>query len=154
LELLQAMTAGAEVCNTYRYRCVECGYECKELYHSYCGGVVKLMHCVSTLTNYNICCIAFSFQPMTERFKSHSKCWRLRKCSGCTECKVVRDYQKALRYEDIIRMQHTDECSDVNLLRQNFNAIQIGVRCGVVKWEAFMGLADYNQMILPKHYLI
>jgi len=51
-------------------------------------------------------------------------------------------------------MQHTDECSDVNLLRQNFNAIQIGVRCGVVKWEAFMGLADYNQMILPKHYLI
>ena len=28
------------------YRCIECGHACMELYHSYCDGVVKLMHCV------------------------------------------------------------------------------------------------------------
>ena len=30
------------------YRCIECGHECAELYHNYCDGVVKLMHCVTT----------------------------------------------------------------------------------------------------------
>jgi len=28
------------------YRCIECGHTCTELYHSYCDGVVKLIHCV------------------------------------------------------------------------------------------------------------
>lgn len=27
------------------YRCIECGHACTELYHSYCDGVVKMMHC-------------------------------------------------------------------------------------------------------------
>jgi len=40
------------------HRCIECGHACPELYHSYCDGVVKLIHCVMLVY---ICCHSIIF---------------------------------------------------------------------------------------------
>jgi len=44
---LQVMSTGTEADS--RYRCIECGHHCNELYRNYCDGVVKLTQCVIIL---------------------------------------------------------------------------------------------------------